>query len=114
MLVKNKVLAICEGANMPCTADAINVFKNNNILFAPGKAANAGGVAVSALEMHQNSSRLNWPAEKVDQKLQEIMTHVHEQCATYGLENSSINYIKGANIGGFIRVADAMLEQGYV
>jgi len=113
-MIKNGIMAVCEGANMPSSPSAIDVFKENNILFGPGKAANAGGVAVSALEMSQNSIRTHWTKEEVDKKLQKIMTTIHEQCITYGKTKETIDYVKGANIAGFVRVADAMLEQGYV
>jgi len=113
-MVENGVTVVCEGANMPSSSDAINIFKENNILFGPGKAANAGGVAVSALEMSQNSVRISWPREDVDKKLQETMANIHEQCVTYGKEAENIDYVKGANIAGFVRVANAILEQGYV
>ena len=99
---------------MPSTIEAINVFQANKILFAPGKAANAGGVAVSGLEMSQNSLRLSWTREEVDQRLHSIMKSIHETCVKYGKEGDYINYVKGANIGGFIKVADAMLDQGVV
>jgi len=113
-LVRNNCLCVCEGANMPCTPEAINTFVNNRILYAPGKAANAGGVAVSGLEMSQNSMRLSWSREEVDQKLHGIMKSIHETCVKYGKEGDFINYVKGANIGGFIKVADAMIDQGCV
>ena len=113
-LVKNKCFAICEGANMPCTADAVNYFLSNKILFAPGKASNAGGVSVSGLEMSQNSLRMSWSKDEVDSKLKMIMKEIHQSCAMYGVENDYINYVKGANIGGFIKIADAMLDQGLV
>ncbi len=114
-LVDNGVLAVIEGANMPCTIEAIDVFQNAKILYAPGKAANAGGVAVSGLEMTQNSMRLQWTPEEVDRMLQQIMNRIHTTCVTYGTEpDGYINYVKGANIGGFVKVADAMLAQGIV
>ncbi len=113
-LVKNGCLAIAEGANMPCTPEAVEVFLKNKVLFAPGKASNAGGVAVSGLEMSQNSMRLSWTRQEVDSKLHDIMKRIHETCAHYGRENGTINYVKGANIGGFVKVADAMLAQGLV
>ena len=113
-LVKNKCFAICEGANMPCTADAVNYFLSNKILFAPGKASNAGGVSVSGLEMSQNSLRMSWSKDEVDSKLKMIMKEIHQSCVMYGVENDYINYVKGANIGGFIKIADAMLDQGLV
>ncbi|HFE62925.1 MAG TPA: NADP-specific glutamate dehydrogenase [Caldithrix sp.] len=113
-LVSNGCMCVTEGANMPSTIEAINVFQANKILFAPGKAANAGGVAVSGLEMSQNSLRLSWTREEVDQRLHSIMKSIHETCVKYGKEGDYINYVKGANIGGFIKVADAMLDQGVV
>jgi glutamate dehydrogenase (NADP+) len=99
---------------MPCDPDAIAVFKNHKILYAPGKASNAGGVAVSGLEMAQNSLRYSWSREEVDSKLKDIMKDIHESCLTHGNENDYVNYEKGANIAGFIKVADAMLAQGVV
>jgi glutamate dehydrogenase/leucine dehydrogenase len=113
-LVKNGCIAIGEGANMPTTPEGIGVFQEAKILYAPGKAANAGGVATSGLEMTQNSMRLSWTREEVDKKLQEIMVAIHEQCVRYGKEDKYINYVKGANIAGFVKVADAMIEQGLV
>lgn len=114
MLVNNGVIAVGEGANMPTEADAVDVFQSNGILFGPGKAANAGGVAVSGLEMSQNSMRLSWTREEVDQRLHVIMKDIHEACVKYGNDGDSVNYVKGANIAGFIKVADAMLDQGVV
>lgn len=114
LLAKNGCMAVAEGANMPCTPEAVEVFHKSKILFAPGKASNAGGVAVSGLEMSQNSMRLSWTRQEVDSKLHEIMKRIHEACAQYGRENGTINYVKGANIGGFVKVADAMLAQGLV
>ena len=114
-LIKNKVIAVAEGANMPSTIEAINLFIENGVLFAPGKAANAGGVSTSGLEMSQNSLRLSWSREEVDERLKQIMLDIHTQCVKYGKEeDGSINYVKGANIAGFSKVADAMLEQGVV
>jgi glutamate dehydrogenase/leucine dehydrogenase len=113
-LIKNGCKVVSEGANMPSNTDAIEIFLENNILFGPGKAANAGGVATSGLEMSQNSMRLNWSREEVDGKLHSIMKNIHESCVQYGGENDNINYVKGANIAGFIKVADAMLDQGVV
>lgn len=114
-LVDNGCFVVAEGANMPSTAEAVEVFIDNGILYGPGKAANAGGVAVSGLEMTQNSMRLPWSREEVDQRLQEIMVNIHKTCVKYGEEeNGFINYVKGANIGGFIKVADAMIAQGLV
>lgn len=114
-LVNNGCVLVGEGANMPCTPEAVEVFKKAKIFFSPGKASNAGGVATSGLEMSQNSLRLNWPAEKVDDKLKTIMKDIHDACVTYGKEeNGYIDYVKGANIAGFVKVADAMLAQGAV
>ena len=113
-LVSNGCIAVAEGANMPSSPEAIEVFLKAGILFAPGKASNAGGVAVSGLEMSQNSLRLSWTREEVDQRLHDIMRNIHETCKKYGSENGFINYVKGANIGGFVKVADAMLAQGHV
>ncbi len=113
-LVNNKCICVSEGANMPSDPDAIDIFMKNNILFGPGKAANAGGVAVSGLEMSQNSMFSSWSREKVDQKLQSIMKDIHEKCCKYGADKNGINYIKGANIAGFIKVADSMLDHGVV
>ncbi|MDP2941692.1 MAG: NADP-specific glutamate dehydrogenase [Candidatus Omnitrophota bacterium] len=114
LLVKNGCIAVGEGANMPTTPEGVEVFQKAKILYAPGKAANAGGVATSGLEMSQNSMRLSWPREEVDKKLFEIMSAIHEQCVRYGKEGSYINYVNGANIAGFVKVADAMLAQGVV
>ena len=115
LLVQNGCIAVVEGANMPCSPEAIAVFANKKILFSPGKASNAGGVATSGLEMSQNSLRYNWKREEVDKKLNEIMLNVHEQCVKYGIqEDGYIDYVKGANIAGFVKVADAMLDQGIV
>jgi glutamate dehydrogenase (NADP+) len=113
-LVKNGCIAIGEGANMPTTPEGIRVFNNAKILYAPGKAANAGGVATSGLEMTQNSMRLSWSREEVDKKLREIMIAIHQQCVKYGKEGNYINYVNGANIAGFVKVADAMIDQGLV
>jgi glutamate dehydrogenase (NADP+) len=114
-LVSNGVICVGEGANMPCTPEAIEVFQKAKVLFSPGKASNAGGVAVSGLEMSQNSIRYNWSAEEVDQKLHVIMKDIHEACKKYGTEKDGyVNYVKGANIAGFVKVADAMLAQGLV
>ena len=99
---------------MPSDPGAVDVFVANKILFGPGKAANAGGVAVSGLEMSQNNMRLSWTRDEVDQHLHQIMKDIHKQCNTYGTEGDFVNYIKGANIGGFIKVADAMIDQGVV
>ena len=114
-LINNGVIAISEGANMPTTPEAIKVFQEAKILYAPGKASNAGGVAVSGLEMTQNSERLNWTREEVDEKLHRIMNDIHENCVKYGTEEDGyINYVKGANIAGFLKVAKAMMAQGIV
>ena len=114
ILIKNGVTAVAEGANMPCTAEAIKALQNSKVLYAPGKASNAGGVAVSGLEMAQNSLKNTWSRKIVDGKLQEIMTDIHSSCLEYGKEKNSIDYLKGANIAGFVKVADAMLAQGVV
>jgi glutamate dehydrogenase (NADP+) len=114
ILIKNGCICISEGANMPCTPEAISTFKKHKLLYAPGKASNAGGVAVSGLEMAQNSLRYSWSREEVDNKLKDIMKDIHNSCLTHGNENGYINYEKGANIAGFIKVADAMLAQGVV
>lgn len=114
-LTRNGCLAVAEGANMPCTPEAVQWFLKKGILYAPGKASNAGGVAVSGLEMSQNSLRMSWTREEVDERLREIMHHIHGSCAKYGGDgNGFINYVNGANIGGFVKVADAMLAQGLV
>ncbi len=113
-LVANGCIAVSEGANMPSTPEAITVFHEHKILFAPGKAANAGGVAVSGLEMSQNSLRLSWTREGVDSRLHQIMKDIHATCVKYGTEGDWVNYVEGANIGGFVKVADAMLAQGLV
>ena len=114
LLIKNGCVCVGEGANMPSTPDAIHQFNNHKILYAPGKASNAGGVAVSGLEMAQNSLRYNWSREEVDAKLQSIMAEIHQSCLNYGKEEGYVNYVKGANIAGFVKVADAMLAQGVV
>ena len=114
ILIKNGCICISEGANMPCTPGAIATFKKHKLLYAPGKASNAGGVAVSGLEMAQNSLRYSWSREEVDNKLKDIMKDIHNSCLTHGNENGYINYEKGANVAGFIKVADAMLAQGVV
>ncbi len=113
-LIKNGCYVVSEGANMPSTPEAIEVYLEKKILYGPGKAANAGGVAVSGLEMSQNSLRLSWTREEVDSKLQQIMKDIHATCEKYGKESDSINYVAGANIGGFVKVADAMIAQGVV
>ena len=115
ILIKNKVISVAEGANMPCTPEAIVAFQKAKVLFGPGKAANAGGVATSGLEMSQNALKLSWDREKVDGKLVDIMENIHQSCVTYGKqEDGFIDYVKGANIAGFVKVADAMLAQGVV
>ncbi|NSW45512.1 MAG: NADP-specific glutamate dehydrogenase [Bacteroidales bacterium] len=112
-LVKNGCICVTEGANMPCTPEAIEIFHKNKILFSPGKASNAGGVATSGLEMSQNSMKLSWGAEEVDRRLHDIMINIHNQCVKYGTESDGyVNYVKGANIAGFMKVAQAMLDQG--
>jgi glutamate dehydrogenase (NADP+) len=115
MLVKNGCMLVCEGANMPCMPGAVECFLQNKLLYGPGKAANAGGVATSGLEMSQNAMRITWPREEVDTRLQSIMTDIHDNCFTtaeqYGEPG---NYVAGANIAGFIKVANAMLDQGLV
>jgi len=115
MLVKNGCFVVSEGANMPSTPDAVNVFLHHKILYGPGKAANAGGVATSGLEMTQNSMRLSWSREEVDTRLHRIMKDIHATCVKYGTQKDGfINYVDGANIGGFVKVAEAMLAQGVV
>ena len=114
-LIANGCICVAEGANMPTTPEAIAVFQNAKILYSPGKASNAGGVATSGLEMTQNSMRLRWQPEEVDQHLKQIMTDIHEACVKYGTEEDGyVNYVKGANIAGFIKVAEAMMAQGLV
>ena len=114
-LIENGCIAVAEGANMPSTLEAVDLLQEHRILFAPGKAANAGGVAVSGLEMSQNAMRLHWTAGEVDEKLHCIMQSIHAACERYGRdEDGHINYVKGANIAGFVKVADAMLAQGVV
>lgn len=114
-LVNNGCICVSEGANMPSTPEAIEVFLENKILYAPGKASNAGGVATSGLEMTQNSMKLNWNSEEVDQRLHQIMVNIHEACMKYGRnEDGFVNYMKGANIAGFLKVANAMLDQGII
>ena len=111
-LIDNKTKCVAEVSNMGCTADAVDLFINNQMLFAPGKAVNAGGVATSGLEMSQNAMHLSWPADEVDKRLHHIMESIHQQCLMYGKEDHYINYVKGANIAGFMKVADAMMSQG--
>ncbi|MFB0966738.1 MAG: glutamate dehydrogenase, partial [Cloacibacterium sp.] len=114
-LLENGCRCVVEAANMPSTLDAINYFLDNKVLFSPGKASNAGGVATSGLEMTQNSIRLNWSSEEVDARLKEIMIGIHNACRKYGKEEDGyVNYVKGANIAGFVKVAEAMLAQGVV
>jgi len=114
-LVSNGVMAVTEGANMPCTPEAMHVFEQNKIMYSPGKASNAGGVAVSGLEMSQNSMRYNWSREEVDEKLKNIMKSIHADCVKYGTrEDGYVDYVTGANVAGFIKVADAMMAQGVV
>ena len=114
-LVKNGVISVAEGANMPSTAEAVRVFENARILYAPGKASNAGGVSTSGLEMTQNSLRLSWSREEVDQNLQNIMKGIHQACVDYGARpDGTISYVNGANIAGFVKVAHAMLAQGVI
>ena len=113
-LLRNGCICVAEGANMPTTLDAVDLFIEAGILFAPGKASNAGGVAVSGLEMSQNAMRLLWTGGEVDSKLHAIMQSIHHACVHYGEENGRVNYVKGANIAGFVKVADAMLAQGVV
>lgn len=114
-LVKNGCMCVAEGANMPSTPEAIEVFHENKVLFGPGKAVNAGGVATSGLEMSQNSMKLGWPREEVDERLHHIMKSIHEACVMHGREEDGhINYVKGANIAGFLKVANAMMDQGVI
>jgi len=113
-LVSHGCICVAEGANMPSTPEAVEVFLAAKILFAPGKASNAGGVATSGLEMSQNSLRMNWTREEVDSKLKTIMNDIHSKCVKHGKEGDFVNYVKGANIAGFLKVADAMLDQGIV
>ncbi len=113
-LIDNGCIGVSEGANMPSTPEAIEVYMNAKILYGLGKAANAGGVATSGLEMSQNSLRLSWSREEVDEKLKGIMKEIHEQCVEYGKEGDYINYVNGANIAGFIKIADSMIDQGVV
>jgi glutamate dehydrogenase (NADP+) len=114
-LIDNGVICIAEGANMPSTADAVRLFEASDVLYAPGKASNAGGVATSGLEMSQNAMRLSWPREEVDARLHQIMVDIHETCLRYGrAPDGKVSYVDGANIAGFVKVADAMLAQGVV
>jgi glutamate dehydrogenase (NADP+) len=114
-LIANGVVAVAEGANMPCTLEAVHLFEQSAVLYAPGKASNAGGVATSGLEMSQNASRLSWEREEVDQRLQEIMRDIHAACVEHGRRaDGHMSYVDGANIAGFVKVADAMLAQGIV
>jgi glutamate dehydrogenase (NADP+) len=113
-LVDNGCISVAEGANMPTEPEGIEIFQEAKILYGPGKAANAGGVATSALEMSQNSMRMSWCREEVDEKLHWIMQNIHENCVKYGKENKYVNYVNGANIAGFVKVADSMLDQGLV
>ncbi len=113
-LVKNGCICVSEGANMPTTPDGVEVFLQAKILYGPGKAANAGGVATSGLEMTQNSLRINWSREEVDSKLHNIMKAIHEQCVTYGKDGNFVNYVNGANVAGFLKVANAMMDQGII
>jgi glutamate dehydrogenase (NADP+) len=113
-LLANGCHVVSEGANMPASSEAATIFEDAGILYAPGKAANAGGVAISGLEMTQNAIRLFWTRDEVDHRLQEIMRRIHEQCVEYGRHNGCINYVTGANVGGFVKVADAMLAYGIV
>ncbi len=113
-LIQNGCICVAEGANMPSTPEAIHEFHEAKILFAPGKASNAGGVATSGLEMSQNSLRISWSREEVDERLKGIMNDIHDSCIKYGKEGDFVNYVKGANIAGFVKVADAMLAQGVV
>jgi glutamate dehydrogenase (NADP+) len=115
LLIKNGCICVAEGANMPSTPEAIHAFHEARILFAPGKASNAGGVATSGLEMSQNSLRISWTREEVDERLKGIMEDIHDSCIQYGMEKDGYcNYVKGANIAGFVKVADAMLAQGVI
>jgi len=113
-LINNGCICIAEGANMPSNQEAVEVYLENKILFGPGKAANAGGVAVSGLEMSQNATSMHWSRDEVDQRLHSIMISIHESCTKYGQEGDFINYVKGANVAGFIKVADSMIDQGIV
>ena len=115
MLIENGCICVSEGANMPCTPEAVDLFHKHKLLFGPGKAANAGGVSVSGLEMTQNSQKLNWSREEVDAKLHSIMKDIHQQCVEHGSDHAGyVDYVKGANIAGFLKVANAVLDQGIV
>ena len=114
-LLRNGLICVAEGANMPSTAEAVRIFEGNDVLYAPGKASNAGGVSTSGLEMSQNAMRLSWPPEEVDARLHEIMVSIHDACLNYGRrEDGKVSYVNGANIAGFVKVAEAMLAQGIV
>ena len=115
LLVKNGVICVAEGANMPTTIEAVHVFEGNGVLYAPGKASNAGGVATSGLEMSQNAMRISWPREEIDARLHSIMCDIHDACLRHGRRaDGTISYVDGANIAGFVKVADAMLAQGVI
>jgi len=114
-LIDNGCICVCEGANMPCTPEAVEIIQRNGLLFAPGKASNAGGVATSGLEMTQNSMKLRWNRQEVDDRLHEIMSNIHGQCVKHGKrENGYVDYVKGANIAGFLKVANSMLDMGVI
>ena len=113
-LIENKTLCVAEVSNMGCTAEAVDLFIEHHQLFAPGKAVNAGGVATSGLEMTQNAMHISWSAEEVDLRLHQIMSNIHNQCVAHGREEDYVNYVKGANIAGFMKVARAMMAQGIV
>jgi len=113
-LIENKTSCVAEVSNMGCTAEAVDLFIEHKQLFAPGKAVNAGGVATSGLEMTQNAMHISWTAAEVDDKLHQIMSAIHQQCVEHGTEDQYINYVKGANIAGFMKVAKAMMAQGIV
>jgi glutamate dehydrogenase (NADP+) len=114
-LIKNGVICVAEVANMPSTPEAVEIFLEAKILFAPGKAVNAGGVATSGLEMSQNSMKLSWPAKEVDERLNQIMCSIHDQCVKHGKDKDGyVNYVKGANVAGFLKVANAMVDQGVI
>ena len=114
-LVNNGCTCVAEGANMPSTPEAVEVFLDNKLLFGPGKAVNAGGVATSGLEMSQNSMKLNWPSQEVDERLHQIMKDIHSQCVKHGTTpDGYVNYVRGANVAGFLKVANAMLDHGVI